>query len=47
MFLALGDLVRSSKKNFIEGSSPFLAPLFLLQQQTYMMEWLRDKAMLL
>ena len=46
-FLALGDLLRSSKKFFIEGNSVFLARQFLRQQQTYMKEWLRDKVMLL
>ena len=44
-FLALGDLARSRKKVFIEDL--FLARWFLRQQQTYMMEWLRDKVMFL
>ena len=46
-FLALGDLVRSSKNIFIKGNSMFLACQFLRQQQTYMMEQLRDKVILL
>ena len=46
-FLPLGALARSSEKVFIEGNSLFLTCQFLRQQQTYMMEWLRDKAMLL
>ena len=46
-FLALGDFVRSSKKVFIKGNSLFLTRQFLRHQQTYMMEWLRDKVMLL
>ena len=46
-FVALGDLVTSSKKVYIEGSSLFLARQFLRQQQTDKMKWLRDKVMLL
>ena len=46
-FLALDDLVRSSKNVFIKGNSMFLACWFLHQQQTYFMEWLRDKVMLI
>ena len=44
-FLALGDLVRNSNKVFIKRNSLFLAHYFLCQQQTYMMEWLRDNVM--
>ena len=41
MFLALRDLMRSSKKVFIEGS------LVSSPTAEYIMEWLRDKEMLL
>ena len=44
-FLALGDLVRSSNKVFIEGNSLLLDRQFLRQQYTYMTGWLRDKVM--
>ena len=46
-FVALGDLVTSSKKVYIEGNSLFLACQFLRQQQPDKMKWLRDKVMLL
>ena len=45
-FLALGDLVRSSNKVFIESNSfrSWLASFFA-PTAAYMMEWLRDKVM--
>ena len=45
-FLALGDLVRSSNKVFIESNSfRFWVASFFAPRAAYMMEWLRDKVM--
>ena len=45
-FLALGDLVRSTNKVFIESNSlRFWLASFFAPTATYMMEWLRGKVM--